>query len=48
MITHRVGFYHISCMLTRRNYVTDVLLGNITGLVLSFLAVLFTGVPQVE
>ena len=35
-------------MLTQRNYVTDVLLGNIAGLILSFLAVLLTGLPQVD
>lgn len=43
-----LAFYHISCMLTQRNYVTDVLLGNIAGLILSFLAVLITGHPQVK
>ena len=34
-------------MLAKRNYVTDVILGNAVGLVLSLLAVCITGHAQV-
>ena len=43
-----IAFEHVIQLFTRRNYVTDVMIGNFAGLVLSFLAVVIFQRAQVS